>query len=48
MKLGDARRHGPARIFTNPHDSLYAGYGRQLTGIGWYLDLLRLEYRHTF
>ena len=30
------------------HDSVYAGYGRQLTHVGWYRDLLRVEYRHTF
>lgn len=37
-----------ARIFTNAHDSVYAGFGRQLTHVGWYRDLLRVEYRHTF
>jgi hypothetical protein len=37
-----------ARIFANAHDSVYAGVGRQLTHIGWYRDLLRVEYRHTF
>jgi hypothetical protein len=38
---------GP-RIFFNAHDSLYAGYSRQITHIGWRRDLLRVEYRHTF
>jgi hypothetical protein len=39
---------GGARIFLGEHDSIYTGYGRQITHIGWYRDLLRVEYRHTF
>jgi hypothetical protein len=29
-------------------DSLYAGYGRALTGDTWYDDVLRIEYRTAF
>lgn len=43
-----ANLKGGARIFFNAHDSLYLGYGRQLTHIGWYRDILRLDYRHVF
>ena len=30
------------------NDSIYAGYGRALTGDVWYKDILRLEYRRMF
>jgi hypothetical protein len=39
---------GGVRIFLGEHDSTYAGYGRQITHIGWRRDLLCVEYRHTF
>jgi hypothetical protein len=43
-----ANLKGGARVFFNRGDSVYIGYGRQLTHIGWYRDLLRIEYRHVF
>ena len=43
-----ANLKGGARVFFNTRDSVYLGYGRELTHIGWYRDFLRLEYRHIF
>jgi hypothetical protein len=43
-----ANLKGGARVYFGAHDSVYAGYGRQLSHIGWYRDLVRVEYRHTF
>ena len=36
------------RFTFRTHESLYFGYGRELTHVGWYRDILRLEFRHTF
>jgi len=37
-----------ARIFVGRQNSIYAGFGRQLSHIGWYRDFLRVEYAHVF
>jgi len=37
-----------ARIFVAGHNSIYVGFGRQLSHVGWYRDLLRVEYAHAF
>jgi hypothetical protein len=37
-----------ARIFVERHNSFYIGFGRQLTHVGWYRDLLRVEYSRVF
>ncbi|MEO8052507.1 MAG: hypothetical protein ABI833_19015 [Acidobacteriota bacterium] len=37
-----------ARIVLGGHSSLYFGFGRQLTHIGWYRDFLRMEYARAF
>ncbi len=37
-----------ARFGWGPHQSVYVGYGRALTGDVWYKDILRLEYRYAF
>ena len=39
---------GGARITIGSHNSIYAGYGRALTGLYWYLRVFRLEYRYSF
>lgn len=36
------------RIFVDRHNSIYIGFGRQLSHIGWYRDFLRLEYARVF
>ena len=36
------------RLAFRTTDSIYTGYGHQLTNAGWYNDMLRLEYRHAF
>jgi hypothetical protein len=36
------------RLWLGENNSLYAGYGRALTGTVWYKDIFRLEYRLTF
>lgn len=37
-----------ARLFMGSQNSLYVGFGRQLSHVGWYRDLLRMEYVRTF
>lgn len=37
-----------ARIFSGRHNSIYVGFGRQLSHVGWYRDLFRMEYAHIF
>jgi hypothetical protein len=37
-----------ARVVVGGHNSLYFGFGRQLSHVGWYRDFLRLEYAHAF
>jgi hypothetical protein len=37
-----------ARFFVGAKNSIYAGFGRQLSHIGWYRDFLRVEYARTF
>jgi hypothetical protein len=37
-----------ARLWFGPHNDLYVGYGRALTGPVWYKDIFRLEYRLGF
>lgn len=39
---------GGARVTFGAHNSIYAGYGRSLTGLYWYLRVFRLEYRYSF
>jgi hypothetical protein len=39
---------GGARVTFGSHNSIYAGYGRALTGLYWYLRVFRLEYRYSF
>jgi len=36
------------RITFDAGGSFYAGYGHRLTSDGWYDDIVRLEYRHSF
>ena len=36
------------RLWFGPHNDLYVGYGRALTGPVWYKDIFRLEYRLGF
>jgi len=37
-----------ARITIGNHSSLYAGYGRAITQMYWYLKIFRIEYRYAF
>jgi hypothetical protein len=37
-----------ARIFVERHNSIYVGFGRQLSHVGWYRDFLRVEYARFF
>jgi hypothetical protein len=37
-----------ARIFVERHNSIYVGFGRQLSHVGWYRDFLRVEYARVF
>jgi hypothetical protein len=37
-----------ARIYLGRQNSIYAGFGRQLSHVGWYRDFLRVEYAHVF
>jgi hypothetical protein len=37
-----------ARFGYGPHNDLYVGYGRALTGDVWYKDIFRLEYRWKY
>ena len=37
-----------ARIFVERRSSIYVGFGRQLSHVGWYRDFFRVEYAHVF
>ena len=37
-----------ARLAFKGKNSIYVGYGRELSDIGWYRDILRTEYRRVF
>jgi hypothetical protein len=37
-----------ARILVKRHNSIYVGFGRQLSHVGWYRDFLRVEYARFF
>jgi hypothetical protein len=37
-----------ARILVERHNSIYVGFGRQLSHVGWYRDFLRVEYSRIF
>jgi hypothetical protein len=37
-----------ARFFVASHNSIYVGFGRQVSHIGWYRDFFRLEYARVF
>jgi hypothetical protein len=37
-----------ARTAIGDHNSIYVGYGHQLTHDVWYKEILRLEYRYSF
>jgi hypothetical protein len=37
-----------ARLTFGVRNSIYVGYGRQLTHRGWYHDIMRIEYRFAY
>jgi hypothetical protein len=37
-----------ARFFIASHNTIYLGFGRQLSHIGWYRDFIRVEYARLF
>jgi hypothetical protein len=37
-----------ARILVERHNSIYAGFGRQLSHVGWYRDFIRVDYTYVF
>jgi hypothetical protein len=37
-----------ARLLVARHNSIYLGFGRQLSHVGWYRDFLRFEYARFF
>jgi hypothetical protein len=39
---------GGGRLTIGVHSSVYLGYGRALTGLYWYLRVMKVEYRYAF